>query len=163
MLHGLHRPRVRRAPHGDTGRRVRRPGRRRRHHPQPCGARRRRGAAMMNLADLRVEIFADGADLEGIKAMYAKPWIRGFTTNPTLMRKAGVADYRRFAAEVLQVVSDRPVSFEVFADEFAEMERQAREIAAWGPNVDVKIPVTNTRRESAGPLIQRLSRAGVQV
>jgi transaldolase len=118
---------------------------------------------MTNLADLGVEIFADGADLEGIKALYAKPWIRGFTTNPTLMRKAGVADYRRFAADVLRVVPDRPVSFEVFADEFGEMERQAHEIASWGPNVDVKIPVTNTRRESAVPLIQRLSRAGVQV
>ncbi len=118
---------------------------------------------MMKPADLRVKIFADGADLEGIKAMYAKPWIKGFTTNPTLMRKAGVADYRRFAQEVLRVVPDRPVSFEVFADDFAEMERQAREIASWGPNVNVKIPVTNTRRESAGPLIRRLSRAGVQV
>jgi transaldolase len=118
---------------------------------------------VIELADLGVEIFADGADLDGIKAMYAKPWIRGFTTNPTLMRKAGVADYRRFAEQVLQVVPDRPVSFEVFADDFAEMERQAREIASWGPNVDVKIPVMNTRRESAGPLIQRLSRAGVQV
>lgn len=118
---------------------------------------------MMRLADLGVEIFADGADLEAIKAMYAKPWIRGFTTNPTLMRKAGVADYRRFAESVLKAVPDRPVSFEVFADDFAEMERQAREIASWGPNVDVKIPVTNTRREFAGPLIQRLSRAGVQV
>jgi transaldolase len=117
----------------------------------------------MNLADLKVEIFADGADLDGIKAMYGKPWIRGFTTNPTLMRKAGVADYRRFAADVLAAVPDRPVSFEVFADEFAEMERQAGEIASWGPNVDVKIPVTNTRRESAGPLSQRLSHAGVQV
>ena len=118
---------------------------------------------MIKLADLGVEIFADGADLDGIKAMYAKPWVRGFTTNPTLMRKAGVTDYRRFAEQVLQAVPDRPVSFEVFADDFVEMERQAREIAAWGPNVDVKIPVTNTRRESAGPLIQRLSRAGVQV
>lgn len=118
---------------------------------------------MIKLADLRVKIFADGADLDGIKAMYAKPWIRGFTTNPTLMRKAGVGDYKRFAQEVLAVVPDRPVSFEVFADDFDEMERQAREIAAWGPNVNVKIPVTTTRREFAGPLIQRLSRAGVQL
>jgi transaldolase len=115
------------------------------------------------LADLRVEIFADGAALDVIKAMSAKPWIRGFTTNPTLMRRAGVADYRRFAEDVLRVVPDRPVSFEVLADDFPEMERQAREIAAWGSNVDVKIPVTNTRRESAGPLIQRLSHAGIQV
>jgi transaldolase len=118
---------------------------------------------MTSLAGVTVEIFADGADLDVIKAMYAKPWIRGFTTNPTLMRKAGIADYRRFAAEVLRAVPDRPVSFEVFADEFAEMERQAREIASWGANVNVKIPVTNTRRQSAAQLIQRLSRAGVQV
>jgi transaldolase len=117
----------------------------------------------MKLDDLRVKIFADGADLEGIKAMYAKPWIRGFTTNPTLMRKAGVADYRTFALDVLRAVPDRPVSFEVFADDFDEMDRQAREIASWGPNVNVKIPVTNTQKEFAGPLIARLSRAGVQV
>lgn len=118
---------------------------------------------MIKLEDLRVKIFADGADLEGIKAMYARPWIRGFTTNPTLMRKAGVADYRGFALEVLRVVPDRPVSFEVFADNFEEMERQAREVASWGPNVNVKIPVTNTQKQFAGPLIERLSRAGVQV
>ena len=117
----------------------------------------------MTLADLTVEIFADGADLGAIKALSAKPWIRGFTTNPTLMRKAGVADYRRFALDVLRAVPDRPVSFEVLADDFDEMERQACEIASWGPNVDVKIPVTNTRRELAAPLIERLSRAGVQV
>jgi transaldolase len=118
---------------------------------------------MINLDDLGVKIFADGADLAGIKAMYAKPWIRGFTTNPTLMRKAGVVDYKSFAHEVLRAVPDRPVSFEVFADDFVEMERQAREIASWGPNVNVKIPVTTTRREFAGPVIQRLSRDGVQV
>jgi len=112
---------------------------------------------------LKVKLFADGADIAGMKEMAANPLIKGFTTNPTLMRKAGIADYKAFAQDVLKVIPDRPVSFEVFADEFAEMERQAREIAAWGPNVDVKIPVTNTRRESAGPLIQRLSRAGVQV
>jgi transaldolase len=117
----------------------------------------------MNLADLRVKIFADGADLAGIRAMYAKPWIRGFTTNPTLMRKAGVTDYKSFALEVLQTVPDRPVSFEVFADEFKEMERQALEVASWGPNVNVKIPVTNTQQEFSGPLIERLSRAGVWV
>ena len=118
---------------------------------------------MIKLADLSVKIFADGADLDDVKAMAAKPWIKGFTTNPTLMRKAGVADYRRFAREVLAAVPDRPVSFEVFADDFGEMERQALEIASWGRNVNVKIPVTNTRREFAGPLIHRLSRAGVQV
>ena len=102
-------------------------------------------------------------DLAGMKEMYANPMIRGFTTNPTLMRKAGVQDYRAFAREVLAAIPDRPISFEVFADEFDAMERQAREIASWGRNVNVKIPVTNTRGESAGPLVERLARAGVQV
>jgi len=118
---------------------------------------------MSKHSDLKIKIFADGADLAGIKDMYAKPWIKGFTTNPTLMRKAGITDYKAFAQEVLRVVSDRPVSFEVFADEFDEMEAQAMEINSWGPNVNVKIPVTNTKRQFAGPLIQRLSEAGVQL
>jgi len=112
---------------------------------------------------LKVKLFADGADIAGMKEMAANPLIKGFTTNPTLMRKAGIADYKAFAQDVLKVIPDRPVSFEVFADEFAEMEAQAFEIASWGPNVNVKIPVTNTRREFAGPLIERLSRAGVVV
>jgi len=110
---------------------------------------------------LRVKIFADGADFDGIMKMYANPLIRGFTTNPTLMRKAGVADYEAYARKLLAAVPDRPVSLEVFADEFDEMERQALAIASWGRNVNVKIPVTNTRREFAGPLIRRLSTAGV--
>lgn len=110
---------------------------------------------------LRVKLFADGADLAGMKEMYANPLIQGFTTNPTLMRKAGISDYKRFAHEVLQAIPDRPISFEVFADEFPEMERQALEIASWGPNVSVKIPVTNTRQEFSGPLIERLSGRGV--
>ena len=118
---------------------------------------------MTQLGGMKIKIFADGADLAGIKAMYAKPWIKGFTTNPTLMRKAGVADYKAFALEVLKAVPDRPVSFEVFADEFDEMEAQAMEINSWGPNVNVKIPVTNTKRQFAGPLIRRLSEAGVQL
>jgi transaldolase len=118
---------------------------------------------MNNLANLKVKIFADGAELAGIKEMYANPLIKGFTTNPTLMRKAGIQDYKAFAHEVLKVVPDRSISFEVFADEFDEMERQAMEIASWGRNVNVKIPVTNTRREFSGPLIERLSRAGVQL
>lgn len=109
----------------------------------------------------KIKVFADGADLGGILEMYRNPMISGFTTNPTLMRKAGVADYETFAREVLAAVPDRPVSFEVFADEFDEMERQAHHIASWGANVNVKIPVTNTRGESAAPLIGRLSRAGV--
>jgi transaldolase len=95
--------------------------------------------------------------------MAARPLIRGFTTNPTLMRKAGVVDYKAFAAEVLKIVPDRPVSFEVFADDFGEMEAQALEIASWGRNVNVKIPVTNTKGEFAGSLVERLSRAGVTV
>ena len=118
---------------------------------------------MTKLTDLKVKIFADGADLEGIKAMYAKPWIKGFTTNPTLMRKAGITDYKSFALQVLELVPDRPISFEVFAGEFGEMERQALEIASWGENVKVKIPVTNTKRQFAGSLIERLTQAGVQV
>ena len=112
---------------------------------------------------LKVKIFADGADRAGMLEMYAKPWIKGFTTNPTLMRKAGLSDYRAFAREILAAIPDRPISFEVFSDEFSEMERQAKEIAAWGHNVYVKIPVTNTRREPANALIRRLSHAGVKV
>ena len=118
---------------------------------------------MSGTSKLKVKLFADGADIAGMKEMAANPLIKGFTTNPTLMRKAGIADYKAFAQDVLKVIPDRPVSFEVFADEFAEMEAQAFEIASWGPNVNVKIPVTNTRREFAGPLIERLSRAGVVV
>jgi len=118
---------------------------------------------MPSVADLRVKLFADGADLATIRRLAADPRIRGFTTNPTLMRKAGVQNYAAFAGDCLHLVSDRPVSFEVFSDEFAEMERQAVEIASWGPHVYVKIPVTNTRGESAGPLVSRLVLQGVQV
>lgn len=118
---------------------------------------------MIDLSALRVKIFADGADLSSIAQLAARPYIRGFTTNPTLMRKSNVQDYRRFALEVLRLVPDRPVSFEVFSDDFTEMERQAYEIASWGPNVNVKIPVTNTQEEFAGPLISRLSSMGVAV
>lgn len=116
---------------------------------------------MSTPVNLKIKLFADGADLAGIKEMYANPMIKGFTTNPTLMRKAGIQDYKAFAHQVLEAIPDRPISFEVFADEFDEMERQALEIASWGKNVSVKIPVTNTRKESAGPLIERLSKAGV--
>lgn len=118
---------------------------------------------MTDLRGLRVKIFADGAELAGISEMYKNSVIKGFTTNPTLMRKANVRDYRTFALEVLKIVPDRPVSFEVFSDIFPEMERQAFEIASWGENVYVKIPVTNTHGEFSGPLIKRLSSAGVQV
>ena len=100
---------------------------------------------MTSVADLKVKIFADGADKAGMLEMYAKPHISGFTTNPTLMHKAGLTDYRAFAKDILSAIPDRPISFEVFADDFEAMERQAREIATWGEHVYVKIPVTNTK------------------
>ena len=118
---------------------------------------------MSDLKSLKVKLFADGADLAGIKEMASNPAIKGFTTNPTLMRKAGIADYKPFALQVLQAVGGRPISFEVFADDFDTMEKQALEIASWGKNVNVKIPVTNTKGEFCGPLVERLSRAGVQL
>jgi transaldolase len=118
---------------------------------------------LKTLAELQVKIFADGADLAGIREMKAKPWIRGFTTNPTLMRKAGVTDYSGFARQVIAEVHDLPVSFEVFADEFAEMRREALEIANWGDNVYVKIPITNTQRKSSVNLIRDLSSSGVKL
>lgn len=114
-------------------------------------------------ANLRVRLFADGAEKQSMLELYANPAIQGFTTNPTLMRKAGIVDYEAFARDILTVISDRPISFEVFADDFSEMERQARRIAAWGDNVYVKIPVTNTRREPSYQLISRLSRAGIKL
>ena len=116
---------------------------------------------MSRLADLKVKIFADGADYEGIVKMARNPVIKGFTTNPTLMRKAGVSDYEAFARQVLAAIPDRPVSFEVFADDFASMAEQARTIAAWGPNVNVKIPVTNTKGQSSSELLRALSSEGV--
>src|SRR5215208_4191932 len=115
---------------------------------------------MPNLKALKVKLFADGADLDVIAQMAEDPLIKGFTTNPTLMRKANVRDYRSFALEVLAIVPDRPVSFEVFSDDFDEMERQAMEIASWGDNVYVKIPVTNTNAESSCRLVKRLAKAG---
>jgi transaldolase len=113
--------------------------------------------------DLAVKIFADGADKAAMLELYSKPWIKGFTTNPTLMNKAGIRDYESFARDILGCISDRSISFEVFADEFDEMERQAHIIKSWGENVYVKIPVTNTRREPALDLICRLSHAGVKL
>src|SRR3989442_11089509 len=118
---------------------------------------------MRPLADLQTKLYADGAEKKSMLELYANPLIQGFTTNPTLMRKANVIDYEAFARDILSVISDRPISFEVFADDFDEMERQARLIKTWGPNVYVKIPVTNTRRESSGPLINKLSHAGIKV
>lgn len=118
---------------------------------------------MKRIEDLKIKIFADGADKAGMLETYAKPYIKGFTTNPTLMRKANIRDYRSFAQDILQAIPDRPISFEVFSDDFAEMECQAMEIARWGSQVYVKIPVTNTRQEPAYGLIKRLSRAGVNL
>lgn len=117
---------------------------------------------MSCLKSLRVKIFADGADRAGMIEMAAKPHIAGLTTNPTLMRKAGIVDYRAFALDVLAAIPGKPISFEVFSDDFEEMEEQAYEIASWGPNVFVKIPVTNTRAESAVRLVRRLAAAGVK-
>jgi transaldolase len=118
---------------------------------------------MHTLDRLGIKVFADGADLAGIVSLAANPLIKGFTTNPTLMRQAGVADYETFAHQAIPLVGDRPISFEVFSDEFEEMERQALRIAAWGANVNVKIPVTNTAGESSAKLVRRLSADGVQL
>ncbi len=117
----------------------------------------------MKPEQLKVKVFADGADKDGMLEMYKLPYIKGFTTNPTLMRKAGVKDYRAFAREMVKLIPDRPLSFEVFSDDFNEMERQAREIASWGSNVYVKIPITNTKGAPAYDLAGRLSHAGVQL
>jgi transaldolase len=114
-----------------------------------------------SVSDLKIKIFADGADLDGMLEMYPLKHIKGFTTNPTLMRKAGIQDYKEFALRVIKAIPDRPLSFEVFADEFDEMEAQANEIATWGPNVNVKIPIMNTKGASAAPLVGRLSRRGI--
>ncbi len=118
---------------------------------------------MVSAKDLQIKVFADGADMQGILDMYANPDIQGFTTNPTLMRQAGVEDYEKFARELLEKIQDKPVSLEVFADEFDEMERQALKIASWGNNVNVKIPITNTKGEKSAPLIKKLSAQGVVV
>ncbi len=112
---------------------------------------------MSRVNDLKVKIFADGADKAGMLEMYAKPFVKGLTTNPTLMRKAGITDYRAFAKDILSEIKDKSISFEVFSDDFVEMERQAMEIASWGSNVYVKIPVTNTKREACYKLVKRLA------
>jgi hypothetical protein len=114
---------------------------------------------MANLDGLKVKIFADGAEKQTMLDLYANPLIRGFTTNPTLMRKAGIKNYEWFARDILDAIPDRPISFEVFADEFDDMEEQARHIATWSDNVYVKIPVTNTKRESCCSLVRELNQA----
>jgi transaldolase len=118
---------------------------------------------MKALADLRVKLFADGADKAGMLEMYHNPLIQGFTTNPTLMRKADILDYQAFARDILRAIPDRPISFEVFSDDFGDMERQARTIAQWGENVYVKIPVSNTWGASSADLVRSLARAGVKL
>ena len=118
---------------------------------------------MRRLNSLRTKLFADGADVAKFVALAADPLIKGFTTNPTLMRNMGVANYETFARDLLAAIPDRPISFEVLADDFAEMNDQAREIASWGPNVYVKVPVTDTRRQPAADLIHGLSRDGIRV
>jgi len=118
---------------------------------------------MQGLENLEIKIFADGADLEGMINLYRNPLIKGLTTNPTLMRKAGVQDYESFAKDALAFIKDKPISFEVFSDEFSEMKRQALKIRDWQQNVYVKIPITNSRGESSIPLIRELAEARVQL
>lgn len=118
---------------------------------------------MISIDSLKIKIFADGADAPEMLEMYSKPFIKGLTTNPTLMRKAGISNYRAFAREILAQIRDKPLSFEVVCDEFAEMEHQALEISGWADNVYVKIPVTNTRGEASYALIRRLASRGVKL
>jgi transaldolase len=118
---------------------------------------------MKPIHELKVKIFADGADRGGMLQMYANPLIQGFTTNPTLMRKAGISNYEAFARDIVAAIPDRPISLEVFADDFPEMERQALKISAWGSNIYTKVPVTNTRRESSVPVIRCLAMKGVKL
>jgi len=115
------------------------------------------------VSDLKVKIFADGADKEGMLEMATKPYIHGLTTNPTLMRKAGIRDYGTFAKEILGKITMKPISFEVFSDDFSEMERQAEKIALWGSNVYVKIPVMNTERQPSYDLIERLAKKRIKL
>jgi len=116
-----------------------------------------------SLKDLKIHLYADGADKAGILDLYSKPYIRGLTTNPTLMKKAGIRDYEAFSKDILSTVTEKPISLEVFSDEFPEMRRQAVKIASWGSNVYVKIPITNSRGESSLPLIRELAAQGVRL
>jgi len=118
---------------------------------------------MKKVEELKVKIFADGADKAGMLQMYGKPFIKGLTTNPTLMRKAGIVDYRTFCKDILTTIKDKPLSFEVFSDDFLEMERQALEIASWGDNVYVKIPITNTKQEACYALVEKLANQKVKL
>ena len=118
---------------------------------------------MKKIEELKVKIFADGADKTGMLEMHSKPFIKGLTTNPTLMKKAGITDYRAFCKDILASIKDKPLSFEVFSDDFSEMERQALEIASWGENVYVKIPVTNTKQETCYALVKKLASQKVKL
>jgi transaldolase len=118
---------------------------------------------MKKVEELKVKIFADGADKAGMLEMYEKPFIKGLTTNPTLMKKAGITDYRAFCKDILTSIKDKPLSFEVFSDDFVEMERQALEIASWGDNVYVKIPITNTKQEGCYALVEKLAKQKVKL
>lgn len=118
---------------------------------------------MKKVEELKVKIFADGADKTGMLEMYAKPYVKGLTTNPTLMKKAGITDYRVFCKDILTAIKDKPLSFEVFSDDFVEMERQAMEIASWGDNVYVKIPVTNTKKATCYSLVRKLASQKVKL
>ena len=118
---------------------------------------------MKKVEELKVKIFADGADKAGMLEMYEKPFVKGLTTNPTLMKKAGITDYRAFCKDILTSINDKPLSFEVFSDDFAEMERQALEIASWGDNVYVKIPITNTKQETCYALVEKLAKQKVKL
>src|SRR3989338_3015628 len=118
---------------------------------------------MSHLKDLKIKIFADGADIKTIVEQYKSGTIQGFTTNPTLMQKNGITEYEAFAKEVLKNIPDKPISFEVFSDEFDDMERQAKKISSWGKNINVKIPITNTKGISSIPLIKRLSEDGLSL
>lgn len=118
---------------------------------------------MKKVEDLKVKIFADGADKSAMLEMYQKPYIKGLTTNPTLMNKAGIRDYRAFCRDILTSIKDKPLSFEVFSDDFKEMERQALEIANWGDNVYVKIPITNTKSETCYTLVKKLAEEKVKL
>jgi transaldolase len=115
------------------------------------------------IEDLDIKIFADGADKDGMLEMYRKPFVKGLTTNPTLMKKAGISDYRAFCRDILKTIKTKPISFEVFSDDFAVMERQALEIASWGDNVYVKIPITNTKKENCYDLVNKLAKQGVKL
>ncbi len=118
---------------------------------------------MPSLENLKIQIYADGADKAGILDLYARPYVKGFTTNPSLLKRSGVHDYEAFGREILQTVRDKPISFEVFSDDFPEMKRQALKLAAWARNVYVKIPITNARGESCVPLIKDLAQQKVQL